>query len=219
MSDYEIINSDTLKIIKLTPEVINSLSKYNKIVLNNNFNELLSKLPDTVTHLTLNLTYNQPLPKLPSTLTHLILGFNYNQPLPKLPSTLTHLILGYCFNQPIPELPPSLTHLILGVYFNQNQLFDYLPQGLLYLEIGTYSNPSLVNLPNTLQTLIMSASHSETLDMLPDSIETLEIGICVSKFNKLPANLKSISISSKYKYKDDLLLLKSNLKINLLDDC
>ena len=146
MSDYEIINSDTLKIIKLTPEVINSLSKYNKIVLNNNFNELLSKLPDTVTHLTLNLTYNQPLPKLPS--------------------TLTHLILGYCFNQPIPELPPSLTHLILGVYFNQNQLFDYLPQGLLYLEIGTYSNPSLVNLPNTLQTLIMSASHSETLDML-----------------------------------------------------
>ena len=34
MSGYEIINSDTIKIIKLTPEVINSLSKYNKIVLN-----------------------------------------------------------------------------------------------------------------------------------------------------------------------------------------
>ena len=51
--------------------------------------------------------------------------------------------------------------------------------------------------------------------MLPDSIEFLVIRYHKNKINKLPNNLKFISISKNYKYKDDLVLLgKPELKIN-----
>ena len=50
--------------------------------------------------------------------------------------------------------------------------------------------------------------------MLPDSIEFLVIRYYDNKLNKLPHNLKYISISKNYKYKDDLVLLgKPELQI------
>ena len=114
----------------------------------------------------------------------------------------------------LPELPHTLTHLTLSVGHNFNGTFDYLPQGLLYFTLIGYHGEPLVNLPNTLKTLIMSASYGETLDMLPDSIETLDIRYYEKKINKLPQNLKFITIKNSYKYKDDLLLLKHDLIIN-----
>ena len=68
-NNYEIIDKDTLKIIKLTSEVINSLSKYNKIILHDDYNHPLPKLPDTIMHLTLGNKYNKPLNEYYSLLT------------------------------------------------------------------------------------------------------------------------------------------------------
>ena len=78
---------------------------------------------------------------------------------------------------------------------------------------SNYDHP-LVNLPNTLETLVINREYNETLDMLPDSIEFLVIRYYDNKLNKLPHNLKYISISKNYKYKDDLVLLgKPELQI------
>ena len=73
MPEYQIINGgDTIKISALTPKVINRLlPKYNKIVLNDNLDKPLPKLPDSVTHLTLGSKYNQPLINLPPNLVYL----------------------------------------------------------------------------------------------------------------------------------------------------
>mgnify|MGYP003334410936 FL=1 len=64
-----------------------------------------------------------------------------------------------------------------------------------------------------MQTLIIDCKYDKTLDMLPDSIETLDIKHYNDKINKLPQNLKEIIISNKYNYINDLLLLKPNIII------
>ena len=78
MPEYQIINGgDTIKISALTPKVINRLlPKYNKIVLNDNLDKPLPKLPDSVTHLTLGSKYNQPLINLPPNLVELYCNNN-----------------------------------------------------------------------------------------------------------------------------------------------
>ena len=163
--------------------------------------------------LTINADYNYQLPELPQSLVTLTLTFDddYDRPLSLiLPESLEHLSIEYPRNYleiELPELPHTLTHLTLGVDHNFNGTFDYLPQGLLYFALIGYHGEPLVNLPNTLQTLNIYAHYDKTLDMLPDSIEFLDIKYYREKINKLPQNLKQIRINKGYKYKDDLLLL------------
>ena len=109
-------------------------------------------------------------------------------------------------------LPQSLTHLTVGHFYNYS--LDYLPQGILYLDVGSGYNQPLINLPNTLQTLIIGHKYNETLDMLPESVENLNIIFYKNKINKLPQNLKIITINiNSYKYINDLIKLKPDLVI------
>ena len=78
---YEVIDGDTLKINKLTPEVINDLlPKYNKIILDNDFNDPLPELHDSVTHLTFGYRFNQPLEVgvIPNSVTNLAFGTDFD---------------------------------------------------------------------------------------------------------------------------------------------
>ena len=106
-----------------------------------------------------------------------------------------------------------MTHLTLGYFYNYS--LDYLPQGLLYLDLGGGYNQPLINLPNTLQTLIIGGeNYNESLDMLPESVENLNIIFYKNKINKLPQNLKIITINTNsYKYINDLIKLKPDIVI------
>jgi hypothetical protein len=71
----------------------------------------------------------------------------------------------------------------------------------------------LTNLPNTLLVLIISQKYNYSLELLPDSIEILDIQYYNNKINKLPANIKKIIINKKYNYVKELLSLKPNVEI------
>jgi hypothetical protein len=69
----------------------------------------------TLTYLTTGYKFNQPIirefdqvvDKLPPTLTHFTTGKSFDQSVDNLPPTLTLLSTDYKFNQPVDKLPPT----------------------------------------------------------------------------------------------------------------
>jgi len=167
--------------MKICKDKITSLSDYNDIAL----------LPSTLKHLSL-LDYTDPLPILPSSLKTLFLGDDFNQPVNNLPVSLEELHLGDYFNQPLDNLPPNLKKLYINSSFF-NYPVDYLPYGLEILQFGYGYNKLLNNLPIKLKYLdimFYSSQETETLNLLPDSIEHLVVDIPYVNIDKLPENLK-----------------------------
>ena len=218
------------------PELPNSLEKlivYSKTIkpitkfpsnlkilwLNENYNyPYVNSLPLSLIDLTIN--NNCYLQELPSNLESLTLHYKFDSPLPLLPITLKHLYLHMQYNHVLPEpLPVHLETLYMGALYSHS--LDNLPQGLLKLTVVGQIDMNTIyelktpldNLPNTIITLDILCKYNHSLDMLPDSIETLNIIFYDKKINKLPANLKKIIISTTYKYKKDLLILKPDLDI------
>ena len=120
-------------------------------------------------------------------LKHLLFGNNFNQATNHLPSNLQSIIYGYSFNHPINNLP-NIKALKLGFLFQQS--LDFLPSSLIHLELlfhypfpwghmgpSPYElisrNLSLNNLPNGLETLIITRLKGVKMHNLPKSIKNL----------------------------------------------
>lgn len=173
-------------------------AKYQKdiklLVFHDDFNLILDyfidhPVFDELEQLHFGTKYNQsvyPLNKC-SKLKHLIFGDNFNQITNHLPANLQSIIYGFSFNQPINHLP-KIKALKLGFKFQQK--LDLLPSSLLHLELlfhypypvgHTYPSPyllvkrniSLDNLPQGLETLIITHLKGVTLPNLPASIKLL----------------------------------------------
>ena len=98
---------------KLTPDIIEFLSKYQKIKFGDYFNQLVDNLPNSLTHLKFGWNFDQSVNNLPNSLTHLKFGKDFNQAVDNLPESLIHLKLGEMFNQPVDNLPNSIIKLTL----------------------------------------------------------------------------------------------------------
>ena len=61
--------------------------------------------------------------------------------------------------------------------------------------------------------LVINCTYDNSLDILPESIELLEIKSYKNKINKLPMNIKKIIFNKNYKYKEKLSLLKPDIEI------
>ena len=88
--------------------IISLIPKETKHIVLHTINETICELIlANITSLSFGHDFNQPLSKLPESLTSLRFGYFFNHPLPKLPESLTSLSFGYCFNQPLPEKLPE----------------------------------------------------------------------------------------------------------------
>ena len=180
-----------------------------------NSRSIRGELPPNLISLIVNSWKGAKLTELPNTLTYLSCDVDCIQKVTYFPESLKYmrLILSNKFNFNFELLPNGLTHLNVDIGSVKIKSLDYLPQGLLYLEIENYYN-SLDNLPNLIKTLVVkSKCYNKSLDMLPDSIELLVLDNYQNKFIKLPANIKKIIINKDYKYISDLSLLKPDLEL------
>lgn len=102
------------------------------------------------------------------------------------------------------ELMKKYKKVILGDAFNQS--IDFLPDGIIYLQLGRRFNKPIMNLPQTLKHLIIASNQiahcefNQSLDYLPEGLESLEIKLNCSfnmYINNLPASLKHLTFYCK----------------------
>ena len=138
-----------------------------KLIFDEDFNQPLDNLPNTITHLSFSKysKFNYPLDNLPNSITYLEFGSHFNHPLNNLPNTITHLTIGSKFNHPLNNLPNTITHLSFSKYSKFNQLVDNLPKSLTHLEFGYHFNQSINNLSNTITHLTFNSAPQNRNDI------------------------------------------------------
>ncbi|GAM25588.1 hypothetical protein SAMD00019534_087630 [Acytostelium subglobosum LB1] len=153
--------------------------------------------------------FNQPLTNLPNTLTHLETGYKFNQPIGPgtLPQSLTSLKLGVSFNKPIGPgvLPESLKHLALSISFNQPVQPGIFPDKLQVLEFRSDFNQQIDKgmLPKSLRKLSFDHWFNKQLKIgvLPEGLEELVLGwkyIHRLEHGVLPQGLQKLSFGHDY---------------------
>ena len=187
--DYQLL-TNYQRIIFSNNELNNNLfdayenNDINLFYKNSCFNQSISNLPSSITHLTFGGDFNQSVDNLPSSIQNLTFGFWFNLPVDLLPSSITHLTFGDKFNQPVNTLPPLITHLTFGSCFNH--LIDALPSGITHLTLGWYS------------------IFDHTLNNLPPNLKFIQLpGKYQNKILTIPPKLQVIKCSFKYIYIDD----------------
>jgi len=168
---------------KFTPEDIEIFKKHNKIKLQSKceydfqWNGSINDLPDNITHLQLPNCYKENIDKFPLNLKVLILNPDYDKYI-TLPEQLEEFIC-----------PTTACE------FNQNIIF---PSNIKLLQLGDKYNQPLNNLPNSLETLILSNKKSiHPLDNLPCNLKTLKLFDAFNsniKLDYLPINLTYLEI-------------------------
>lgn len=105
------------------------------------------------------------------------------------------------------ELMKKYKKVILGDSFNQ--MIDFLPEGIIHLQLGKQFNKPIINLPTTLKILIIAAyeisycNFNQSLDYLPESLESLSIKlnkVFNMPINNLPRGLKNLVFNCKIFY-------------------
>lgn len=222
-SDYWIIENKFIfkplfnkKLDKQLDNYIDLISKYDELIFSNFLylnilinNNYINNYKDNFNLVNnyLSSFFNNEIKFLPTNLKSVIFGEKFNKPV-NLPLNLRSVIFDDEFNQPI-TLPPNLTHLTLGYTFNQP---INLPCDLTHLTLG-YTFNQLVNLPN-IKYLSLSNNNKNIVDMLPSSIEELELGPQFnSPLDNLPNNLKKLVF--KYDY-TSFLSYNYNYELNNL---
>ena len=191
------------KISQITEETLEEIKTTDIVKFEDCFNQCIDILESytNITQLEFGGLFNMQILHFPPNLKYLdFCGTVFDQPLDNLPTGLEHLAIYSKFNQRLDNLPSTLKYLyLLGHNFNQS--LDFLPIGLFHLQLGNCChNIQLDNLPNTIIDFRFAGTPSVSLDMLPDSIENLDIKDYKEKINKLPKNLKRFKIHSTYQY-------------------
>ncbi len=167
------------------------------------FNQDVSNLPSSITHLVFGHYFNQDISNLPSSITHLVFGHYFNQDISNLPHSLTHLTLGYCYDKQC-SIPSNIKYLNLNC--NNQYIIDSLPNSIVELELDYHFNLQMDNLPTSIKKLvIINISHyNKDLNCLPNFIEELYLNRHYKKrVTNIPSNLKKLSCHMNYPYKDD----------------
>ena len=148
--------------------------------------------------------FNQDVSNLPSSITHLVFGHYFNQDISNLPPSLTHLTLGYCFDKQC-SIQSNVKYLNLNC--NNQYIIDSLPDSIVKLELDYHFNLQMDNLPTSIKKLIIidvNSDYNKDLNCLPNFIEELQLNRYYKKrITNIPPNLKKLSCHMNYPYKDD----------------
>ena len=161
----------------------------------------ITSIPQTVEHLEFGDEFNQRITWLPPNLKYLLFGFNFRQSIDinyNLPDSIETLIFGYNFNNNIYQYPANLKYLKFGR--NYSSCIKNLPNNLEHLVINERFHDKIY-LPENLKILEFDESSEFTYNLiLPNSIEILILGkYCKSGIDKIPTNLKEITLSQSNK--------------------
>ena len=136
--------------------------------------------------------FDEPMSKLPLSVTHLHFGPEYNQEIKELPLTIVSLDIGPAFKSPI-QLPPRLTHLTSRSSIVGNWK---LPPHLTHLTLhGAEELPDLSHL-SKLKTLHANTSRFDPkVNNLPASLENLHYSHANvhNWITSLPPDMKKLS--------------------------
>lgn len=149
-------------------------------------------------------------------------GEKFNYPLNFLDNSVKYIFFTDCekITHPLNYLPESVIGIIFINETDYSSELDNLPNGLEILVFSetTYFNSPINNLPNGLKKLVIqSIEFSQSVDMLPESLEELTLNHTYSQsINSLPKNLKKLSILST---KLIINKLPENLKYLQIDIC
>jgi hypothetical protein len=129
-------------------------------------------------------TFNQNLTSLPKKLEFLSLGNSYTKSLVNLPTTLKYFILStQHYIQDISIISDKIEY--FGLKTSNDMILNKLPITTKYLNLDTWRYNNIV------------IGNNQSLDMLPDSIDTLQLNCSYnSKLKNLPTNLKKLYISN-----------------------
>ncbi len=209
----DIINNNKIQIIKFSKYFSSCFSteldfslceSVTKILFdksNDDYDKNFLNLPPNLKVIRFSNNYNQKLPELPSTLEEIYFGSKFNHQINNLPSGLIKLFLGNEFSQELSNLPTGLKYLSIEIGRSIILDFSYLPETLEYLNTMTYGidkdnvNYELFsNLPNGLKNLVVSNSDYFNLNNLPNSIEYLSLFNLTKIPDRLPSNIKNLTI-------------------------
>lgn len=217
---------------------LNSLPKnLTSLIFGHNYNLEIREtvLPITLTCLIFGHEYNQKIKKgvIPQKLISLTFGNNFNQIIlsDSLPNNLQELIFGYGYNHSIFKntLPKKLLKLTFGHSFN-SEFFCPLPTHITYLFFGHNYNRIIEKdvLPRNLKILYFygSINNSNTINMLPDTVEEIALYNLKADISNLPLFFKKVKIMANiYENYDDIVKIKvpfgcvitnkSNTEINI----
>jgi hypothetical protein len=163
-----------------------------KLIFENDFDEPIEgeilQLVSQYEEIHFGTSFSHKLDNLPSNVKKLCIGTEKDVGLDNLPETVKHLEISSEYNLPLENLPNSLETLIIG-----NHIIRFHEEPF----------PSLSNLPNSIKNLEIRIDIP--IDDIPDSIENLRLGIGFKKnINRLPQNLKCLSISSTHEQSEHL---------------
>jgi hypothetical protein len=155
--------------------------KYNVIIFDDLFNDILSFIPDTINVI----IFGQGTER----------GYSrFNQEL-GLSNNIQILILGHCFNQIMRILPRSLHTLYLGYLFDQDIRDVLWPDTLRIIKFGHSFDRDISNAewPIELSVLIFGSRFDRDISniILPNSLQVLKFGDCF-EFPVNNVNLKQV---------------------------
>lgn len=144
-------------------------------------------------------TFNGELEKkdIPRETRAIYLGHYFNQEIKVniLPNTLNKIVFGHRYNKEIKKgvLPKSITYLRLGCSYSYKIDIGVLPKKLRHLTISNYKYaPDITVYPPYLKIFEISNVMSDILDNLPQTLETLIISGVKNTVNNLPSKLRKI---------------------------
>ena len=90
---------------ELTQDIIEFLSKHQRVEFGREFNKPVNKLPKSLTHLRFveYSKFNQPVDNLPNSLTHLEFGTYFNQPINIIHASLKKITIPKNYSHPLPD--------------------------------------------------------------------------------------------------------------------
>ena len=207
----DMLNQNQIQIIDFSDDFNHTLPKLSSLTLREihfgkDYNQLVDNLPDFIEIIKFGSQFNQPVNNLPSNLKELTLGINFCHDLSNLPSGLKQLTIHNTCITDLSSLPESLEYLNVG----NNNTPIHLSQNVNY-ELFS-------NLPNGLQILIIDNAFQFNLNNLPNSIEHLTLyGPSLNNFpNKIPSNIKNLTITYYKPMIKDLIFDLSNTNITML---
>ena len=207
------------------------------LTFGNNYDQEIREkvLPTTLTYITFGDSYNQQIKRrvLPDKLISLKFGSKFNQIILEnsLPDNLQELIFGYGYDQNILKniLPKNLQTLTFGHEFN-SQICCSLPNSIINLTFGHNYNRIIEKdvLPRNLKIIYLhgSKNNSNTINMLPETIEEIALYNLEADISNLPLFFKKIKIMTNIYEKWDkitkikvpfgcVITDKSNTEINI----
>lgn len=192
-----------------------SLSELRSLIIGDQYNRPLQKLPEQLLILSIGRAFNQKIQSFPHKLIRLVISSSkYDFKLPTFPNNLRELSLGHrntikfldgiintTYNCVITKVPNTLIYLCIDHPFESK--LQTLPSNLIHLE--WFCNQELPTLPDTLKQLNLGSYHNHQIPNMPPRLNILSLGkyFCY-KPPMLPNTIEEIYVHKQYIYLEEL---------------